>query len=69
MSSKHHTQRPTIFEFFPIGSYVRVRAMDTTTLEEITITGAKTASQQQLKNAAYQRLQYVLKKKGIIDSA
>lgn len=59
--------RQTIFEFLPVGRYIRVRAMDVVTLEEVTITGAATATQEHLKKIAYKRLQYVLRKKGLID--
>jgi hypothetical protein len=58
--------REIIFEFFPVGNYVRVSAMDTRTLTEISIQGPVTASEDVLKQNALKRLEYVLKKKGLI---
>jgi len=58
--------REVIMEFFPLGSYVKVSAMDTQTLTEISIQGPANASQETLKANALKRLEYVLKKKGLI---
>jgi hypothetical protein len=60
------TRRETIFEMTRIGTMVRVRAMDVASMVEITISGPVTASTAQLQNLAYQRLQYVLKKQGVV---
>lgn len=57
--------REVIFEFHPIGQYVRVSAMDTRTLTEIAIQGPASASEEVLKLNALRRLEYVLKKKGL----
>lgn len=59
--------REVIFEFSVIGAYVRVRAMDTASLTEITISGPKSASEEMLKTNALKRLAYVMKKKGLIE--
>jgi hypothetical protein len=59
-------RREVIFEFFPIGQYVRVTAMDTATLTEITIQGPSSASEDILKRNAMKRLEYVMKKKGLL---
>lgn len=59
-------QRDVIFEFTVIGNVVRVNAMDTATLTEITIQGPVGVSDQILQKNALKRLEYVLRKKGII---
>lgn len=58
--------REVIIEYFPVGLYVRVAAMDVATLTEITVQGPKTATQEMLKANAMKRLEYVLRKKGVI---
>ncbi len=58
--------REVIFEFFPVGHVVRVSAMDTKTLTEISIQGPASASEEILKKNALKRLDYVMKKKGLI---
>lgn len=58
--------REVIIEFFPIGTYVKVSAMDTASLTEISIQGPASAGQAALKANALKRLEYVLKKKGVI---
>lgn len=58
--------REVIFEFFPVGQYVRVSAMDTRTLVEISIQGPASAPEEVLKRNALKRLEYVLRKKGLI---
>jgi hypothetical protein len=58
--------REIIFEFQPVGTLVRVSAMDTKTLTEIVIQGPKSASEDILKRNALKRLEYVMKKKGLI---
>ena len=59
--------REIIIEFFPIGSVIRVAAMDALTLTEITIQGPTATSEETLKRNALKRLEYVLRKKGLID--
>ena len=58
--------RDVIVEFFPIGQYVKVSAMDTTSLTEVSIQGPAGASEALLKANAIKRLEYVMKKKGLI---
>lgn len=60
------TGREILFEFHPIGQYVRVIAMDTKTMTEVSINGPRTAPEDMLKRNAIMRLEYVLKKKGLI---
>lgn len=59
--------REVIIEFYPVGNLVRVAAMDVASLTEISIQGPKNASEDTLKINALKRLEYVLRKKGIID--
>ncbi len=58
--------REVIIEFHPVGNLVKVSAMDTKTLTEISIQGPATAQENILKRNALKRLEYVLKKKGYI---
>jgi len=58
--------REIIFEFFPVGNVVKVTAMDTRTLTEVVIQGPANAGQAILKANALKRLEYVLRKKGVI---
>lgn len=59
--------REVIFEFFQIGGYVKVTAVDTATMTEASISGPPSAGETMLKTNALKRLAYVLKKKGLID--
>lgn len=58
--------REVIIEFHQVGAYVKVSAMDTDTLTEISIQGPASANEELLKRNALKRLEYVLKKKGIV---
>jgi len=58
--------REVIIEFTPIGQVVRVSAMDVKTLTEAVISGPKNTPESLLKRNAVKRLEYVLRKKGII---
>lgn len=58
--------REIIIEFYPIGPYVKVSAMDVASLTEISIQGPSNAGEETLKRNALKRLEYVLRKKGII---
>lgn len=58
--------REVIFEFFPVGSVVKITAMDVQTLTEVSIQGPASAGEAMLKHNAIKRLAYVLKKKGLI---
>ena len=59
--------REVILEFFPVGQFMKVSAMDTKTLIEVSIQGPASTPESTLKRNALKRLEYVLKKKGIID--
>ena len=58
--------REVIIEFANIGKIVRVSAMDSATLTEISIQGPASAGEETLKRNAIKRLEYVLRKKGLI---
>jgi hypothetical protein len=58
--------REIIFEFHPVGQIMRVSAMDTASLTEISIQGPVTTPQNILERNAMRRLEYVLRKNGII---
>ncbi|MCI5060066.1 MAG: hypothetical protein MRY79_03235 [Alphaproteobacteria bacterium] len=58
--------REIIIEFFPVGQLVKVSAMDSATLTEISIQGPASAGEEVLQRNALKRLEYVLRKKGII---
>lgn len=58
--------REVIIEFFPLGSLMKVTAMDTASLTEISIQGPASAGQEILRRNALRRLEYVMKKNGLI---
>lgn len=58
--------REVFIEFHTIGQFVKVTAMDTATMTEISIQGSAASSEVTLKMAAMKRLAYVLKKNGVI---
>ena len=66
MSADPLSGRDIIIEFHPIGHYMRVSAMDTASLTEISIQGPSNSSQEILKRNALKRLEYVLRKNGVI---
>ena len=66
MSTELLAGREVIIEFHPVGAYVKVSAMDTQSLTEVSTQGPASASEEALKRNALKRLEYVLKKKGIL---
>jgi len=66
MSKENLQGREILIEFFPIGTIVKVTAMDVASLTEISIQGPSSAGQEMLKRNAVKRLEYVMKKKGLI---
>lgn len=58
--------REVILEYAPVGNIVKVSAMDVQTLTEVSVQGPASAGQEMLKRNALKRLEYVLKKKGLI---
>ena len=66
MSEDPLKNREIIFEFFQIGAYVKVTAMDVATLTEASISGPKGTSDAIMKHNAMKRLEYTMRKKGLI---
>lgn len=66
MNDNPMRNREVIFEFYPVGRLVRVSAMDTATMTEISIQGPAGAPESMLKVNALKRLEYVMRKKGLI---
>jgi hypothetical protein len=58
--------REVIIEFHPVGHVMKVTAMDVQSLTEVVIQGPVNAPQSTLKTNAIKRLEYVMKKKGLI---
>lgn len=58
--------REVIIEFFSVGHFVKVSAMDVQSLVEVTTQGPASSPRSLLKRNAMKRLEYVLKKKGVI---
>lgn len=52
-----------IFEFHTVGQYVKVSAVDTHSLTEVSILGPRDESPEVLKSTALRKLRYVLAKK------
>ncbi len=66
MSKERLQGREVIIVFSPLGKLVKVSAMDTATLTEVSTQGPASAGEETLKRNAIKRLEYVLKKKGLI---
>lgn len=66
MSSDSLRGREIIIEMNPVGAYVKVSAFDVATLTEVSIQGPASAGQEILRKNALNRLEYVMKKKGLI---
>ncbi len=58
--------REIIFELRPVGNVMKVSAMDTETLTEVSIQCPLSAGEEVFKKNALKRLEYVLRKKGKI---
>lgn len=58
--------REVIIEFHTIGAFVKVSAMDVQSLVEVSIQGPVSAPEEMLKQNAIRRLEYVLKRDGLI---
>ncbi len=58
--------RDVIFEFTAVGHIMKVSAMDVATLTEVIIQCPVTAGEAAFKRNALMRLEYVLRKNGVI---
>ncbi len=52
-----------IIEFYQVGAFVKVSAVDTATLTEVSIVGDPARGEEALKRAALQKLEYVLERR------
>lgn len=66
MTDQPLKNREIIIEFHPVGSVVRVSAMDVKTMTEAITQGPINTPKPILERNALKKLEYVLKKKGII---
>lgn len=66
MSDEILPGREVIFQFLPIGQFMKVTAMDAQTLTEVSIQGPTTTPRNLLMRNATKRLKYVLEKKRLI---
>jgi hypothetical protein len=58
--------REVIIELHPYGNLVKISAFDVVSLTEISIQAPKGTSQDIMKRNALKRLEYVMRKKGLI---
>lgn len=58
--------REVIFEFRPVGSIMKVSAMDAATMTEVSVQVPLAAGEAVFKHQALARLEYVLRKEGKI---
>lgn len=58
--------REVIVEFYSLAGNVKVSAIDVATMTEVSIVGPASAGQYTLKANALKKLEYMLKKKGIL---
>ena len=66
MDDSNIRNREIIIEYRPEGRYMRVSALDAVSLTEIVIQGPVNASKELLERNALKRLEYVMKKKGLL---
>ena len=66
MADDPFRNREVIFEIATLGNVTRVVAIDTTTMTEVSIQVPPSTPQSLMKSNALKRLEYVLRKKGII---
>lgn len=66
MSNEFLQGREVIVELRQIGHFVKATAMDVASLTEVSIQGPASAPEALLKMNAIKRLEYVLRKKGLI---
>lgn len=59
--------REVIFEFYTVGPSVKVTAVDVATMTEASMQGPASAPQPVLQREALKKLEFVLRKKGLIE--
>lgn len=60
---RHSESREYLLEFQQVGKYVKVSAIDPVTNIEVSIVGAASATEAELKRVAVRKLEYVIRKK------
>ncbi len=58
------TRGDIIIEFYRVGAFVKVSAVDTATFVEVSIVGDPACSEATLKRVVLQKLEYVLERRG-----
>jgi len=58
--------REIIFEILPLGLYAKATAVDVATMTEASISGPASSGTEVLKHNALKRLEFVMRKKGLI---
>jgi hypothetical protein len=53
-----------IIEFYRVGAFVKVSAVDTATFIEVSIVGDPACGEEALKRAVLQKLEYILERRG-----
>ncbi len=66
MSTDSLKNREIYIEMNRIGQIVKVTAMDTASLTEVITQGPASAGEKALKDAAIKKLEFVMRKKGLI---
>jgi hypothetical protein len=55
--------REVIYEFFRLGNAVKVSAVDTATMTEVSVVGPASATEASLRHVALRKLEFVLARK------
>jgi hypothetical protein len=66
MTDNPFRNREVIFEITSIGNLVKISAIDTQTMTEISMQGPASTPEAALKAGALKKLEYVMRKKGLI---
>lgn len=66
MSEDPLKNRELIFEFLPLGPYIKVIAMDVASLTEVSVSVPAGTSETIIRQHATKRLEFVMRKKGLI---
>ena len=66
MTDSPFRNREVIFEISTLGNVAKVVAIDTQTMTEVSVQCPPSTPQALMKSSALKRLEYVLRKKGII---
>lgn len=67
MSEEPLKNREIIFELYTIGAYTKATAVDVATMTEAMTQGPASSPDSVLKEAALRKLEFVMRKKGLIE--